>query len=75
MQLKKSGTIILSGDLYHLRQNYEYKRVPDFNYNRADTMASIDRIAKIISNTKARLVVQHDLDDFKAMPKFPAFLN
>jgi N-acyl homoserine lactone hydrolase len=38
-------------------------------------MASIDRIAKIISNTKARLVVQHDLDDFKAMPKFPAFLN
>ena len=75
MQVKKSGTIILSGDLYHLRQNYEYQKVPDFNYNRADTMASIDRIAKIISNTKARLVVQHDLDDFKAMPKFPAFLN
>jgi glyoxylase-like metal-dependent hydrolase (beta-lactamase superfamily II) len=69
IQLKKAGTIILSGDLYHLRQNYAYHRIPDFNYNRADTLASIDRIAKIIANTNARLVVQHDLDDFKAMKR------
>jgi len=75
IQLQKSGTVILSGDLYHLRQNYEYHRIPDFNYNRADTLASMERIAKIISNLKARLVVQHDLGDFKALPKFPAFLN
>ncbi len=75
IQLQKSGTVILSGDLYHLRQNYDYQRIPDFNYNRADTLASMERIAKIISNTKARLIVQHDLGDFYAMPKFPAFLD
>ncbi len=75
IQLKKSGTIVLSGDLYHLRDNYEYRRVPDFNYNRADTLASMDRIEKIIKVSKARLVVQHDLGDFKALPKFPAYLD
>ena len=75
LRLKKSGTIILSGDLYHLRENYEHLRVPDFNYNRADTLASMDRIEKIIQSTKARLIVQHDLGDFNAVPKFPAYLD
>jgi N-acyl homoserine lactone hydrolase len=75
LQLKKTGTVILSGDLYHLRDNHTYGRVPDFNFNRADTLASMERIERIIKNTGARLVVQHDLDDFKAMPKFPAYLE
>ena len=75
LQLKKTGTVILSGDLYHLRENYTHRRVPDFNFNRADTLASMDRIEKIIQNTKARLVVQHDPGDFQTMPKFPAYLE
>jgi N-acyl homoserine lactone hydrolase len=75
IRLKKAGTVILSGDLYHLRDNHLYRRVPDFNVNRADTLASMDRIDKIIKNTGGRLVVQHDLADFQAMPKFPAYLE
>lgn len=75
IQLRKAGTVVLSGDLYHLRPNYVNRRVPDFNYNRADTLASMDRIEKIIANVRARLVVQHDPDDFKSMPKFPEFLD
>jgi N-acyl homoserine lactone hydrolase len=75
IKLTKSGTVILSGDLYHLRANRVYRRVPGINYERADTLASIDRIEKIIKNTKARLVVQHDPADFKALPKFPAYLD
>jgi N-acyl homoserine lactone hydrolase len=75
IKLAKSGTVILSGDLYHLRDNRTHRRVPGINYERADTLASIDRIEKIIKNTKARLVVQHDPADFKALPKFPAYLD
>lgn len=75
LQLKKAGAVILSGDLYHLRQNYDHRRVPDFNFNRADTLASMDRVEKIIQNTKGRLVVQHDPGDFRTMPKFPAYLE
>jgi N-acyl homoserine lactone hydrolase len=75
LRLKNSGTVILSGDLYHLRENYEHRRVPDFNFSRSDTLASMDRVEKIIQNTKARLVVQHDLGDFSSMPKFPAYLD
>lgn len=75
LRLQKSGAVMLSGDLYHLRENREFRRMPVFNYDRADTLASFDRIEAIVKNTQARLVVQHDPIDFKAMPQFPAYLD
>jgi glyoxylase-like metal-dependent hydrolase (beta-lactamase superfamily II) len=75
LQLKKAGTVVLSGDLYHLRDNRKYKRIAGINTDRADTLASFDRIEKIVSNKKARFVIQHDPNDFKALPKFPAYLQ
>ena len=75
IRLRKAGTYILSGDLYHTRANRQFHRIPDFNLNRADSLASIDRIEKIVLNTKARLIVQHDPVDFKLLPKFPGYLE
>jgi N-acyl homoserine lactone hydrolase len=67
--------VILSGDLYHLRETRKAGRVPMVNVERADTLASMARIEKIIANAKARLIIQHDPQDFKALPKAPAFLE
>lgn len=75
LKLGKSGTVVLSGDLYHVRENRTHRRVPEFNTERADTLASMDRVERIVKNTKARFVVQHDPRDFQALPKFPAFLD
>jgi glyoxylase-like metal-dependent hydrolase (beta-lactamase superfamily II) len=75
VKLKKSGVVILSGDLYHTHENRTLKRVPVFNYQRADTLASIDRVEKIVKNTKARFIVQHDGKDVATLPKFPAYLE
>jgi N-acyl homoserine lactone hydrolase len=75
LTLPKSGKVLLSGDLYHFRRDREQKLVPLFNTNRADTLASFDRIERLVANTKARLVIQHDPQDFKALPKFPAYLE
>jgi N-acyl homoserine lactone hydrolase len=75
VKLRKSGVVILSGDLYHSRANRKFKRVPRLNVERADTLASIDRVEKIVKNTRARFIVQHDVDDFASLPRFPAFLD
>jgi N-acyl homoserine lactone hydrolase len=75
LKLQKSGTVILSGDLYHLRANREFMRVPGGNTSRAETLASMNRIEARIKNNKARFVVQHDPQDFQALPKFPAYLD
>jgi len=75
LRLKKSGAVILAGDLYHFRHDREARLVMTVNTQRADSLASFDRIEKLAHNTHARLIVQHDPEDFKSLPKFPAYLD
>jgi N-acyl homoserine lactone hydrolase len=75
VKLAKSGSILISGDLYHTRENLEKGLVPNGNYNRASTLASFNRFAGIQKNTHARVIVQHAPEDFAAMPVFPKFLD
>ncbi len=75
IKLQKNGTVLLSGDLYHLRDSRRLHLVPPVNYERADTLASMDRFEHIAKNTNARVVVQHDPQDFRSLPKFPAYLD
>jgi N-acyl homoserine lactone hydrolase len=75
LKLAKSGTVILSGDLWHQRASRDFKRVPTFNANRADTLASMGRVETILKNTNGRLIVQHDIKDYDALPKPPAYLD
>jgi glyoxylase-like metal-dependent hydrolase (beta-lactamase superfamily II) len=75
LKLQQAGTVILAGDLYHFRADRTGRLVPLFNTDRAQTLASFDRVERIARNTHARLVIEHDPEDFKALPKFPAFLD
>lgn len=75
LKLPQTGTVILSGDEFHQRSSFEPLRIPVFNTNRADTMASSDRVKTLVKNGNARLVIQHDLHDFDGLPKFPNYLD
>jgi glyoxylase-like metal-dependent hydrolase (beta-lactamase superfamily II) len=66
------GNVVISGDAVHFRENYETNGVPWFNYDRAQTLASIDRLKKIVANFKATLIIQHDARDIGKLPAFPA---
>jgi len=44
--------------------------VPAFNYDRAQTVASIERMKKIAANLKATVIIQHDLRDIGKLPAF-----
>ena len=46
--------------------------VPAFNYDRAQTVTSMERIKKIAENTKAQVIIQHDARDVEKLPAFPA---
>jgi N-acyl homoserine lactone hydrolase len=73
VKLSQMGPVILSGDAVHFRENYDSDGVPWFNYDRAQTVASIERIKKIASNLKATVIIQHDARDVEKLPVFPAF--
>jgi glyoxylase-like metal-dependent hydrolase (beta-lactamase superfamily II) len=80
LKLAKSGPVLLSGDLYHQRSDRPRVgetggRVMPGNTSRAESLASVDRVETILKNTRARLVIQHDPDDFKSLPVSPAYLD
>jgi N-acyl homoserine lactone hydrolase len=67
-----SGNFIITGDAVHFRENYETEGVPSFNYDRAHTVASIERLKKIAANLNATVVIQHDARDVDKVPAISA---
>ena len=75
LQLANAGTVLLTGDMYHLAETRERRLVPSFNTDRTQTLASMDKIERLASETNARVVRQHVPEDFNALPRFPQALN
>jgi glyoxylase-like metal-dependent hydrolase (beta-lactamase superfamily II) len=72
VRLKEKGAVLLTGDLFHFRENYESSGQPWFNYDRAQTSASMDRVKTLAKNLNATVVIQHDPRDIEKLPAFPA---
>jgi N-acyl homoserine lactone hydrolase len=72
VKLKQTGNVLLSGDLTHFRENYAVNGVPTWNFNRADSLASLDRYKQIEKNLHAIAIIQHDPRDIAKLPAFPA---
>jgi len=73
VKLSGMGPVIITGDAAHFRENFETDGVPSFNYDRAQTVASIERLKKIAANLKATVIIQHDARDIEKLPVFPEF--
>jgi len=71
VKLPQTGAVILVGDAAHFRENYDNNGVPSFNSDRAQTLASLDRIKKIAGNGKTTVVIQHDPRDVSKLPVAP----
>ena len=71
VKLAQMGPVVLSGDAAHFRENFEATGVPSFNTDRAQTLASLDRIKKLLANLKATFVIQHDPRDVSKLPVAP----
>ena len=72
VKLPQMGAVVLSGDAVHFRENYDSVGVPAFNFDRAQTVASLERLKKIAANLKATVIIQHDARDIDKLPAFPA---
>ena len=75
LNLPETGPLLLSGDLYHLSLNRLHKRVPIFNTDVKQTLASMEVFEAFADSTGARVVLQHSKEDFEKMPKAPNYLK
>jgi N-acyl homoserine lactone hydrolase len=73
VDLQETGPVVLSGDLYHFPENRLLKRVPTFNFDEAQTLASMDLVEDFLMSSGARLWIEHDIDANERLKKSPAY--
>jgi N-acyl homoserine lactone hydrolase len=73
VKLPKTGEVVLSGDAVHFKSNWENRGVPALNFNKDQTLASMQKIADRLDKDKAQLWINHDKaqrDTLKLAPQF-----
>lgn len=75
VKLSKTGTLLLSGDAVHFKDNWENRRVPDINFNKEQTAASLQRMAEVLAKEKAQLWINHDKAQRDSLKMAPGFYD
>lgn len=73
VKLKKTGNILLSGDLAHFTKNWENRRVPSFNYDKELSVKTMNEMAEFMKANKATLWIQHDLEQNRKIKDAPKY--
>ncbi len=75
LELKNAGTVLLSGDLYHLNEARKKRTIPVFNTDPAQTLISMDAFEALAKENNAKVIIQHSVQDFSELPKPPQYLD
>lgn len=75
VKLRHSGNILLSGDLVHFTDNWTHKRVPSFNFDKAQSLKTMNEMEQFIKDNHAQLWIQHDLEQNAGIKHAPAFYD
>lgn len=75
IRLPKTGPVLLSGDAVHFRENWENRRVPARNFDKAQSLASMEKLATILKREHATLWINHDKPQTDKLPHSPEFIE
>ena len=75
LRLPKTGTVVLSGDLAHFKENFDQRRVPGFNYSKEQSLASMERIAQLLLSERALLWINHDSEQNATIAHAPKAID
>ena len=73
LKLRKSGPILVAGDLYHLPEEGTMNRFPTFEYDKEQSAASRKMIGEFLKKTGAQMWIEHDLATFEKLKKAPEY--
>jgi glyoxylase-like metal-dependent hydrolase (beta-lactamase superfamily II) len=72
VRLRRSGPVLLTGDLWSRRQQRKEKAVSPHNPDPLATRASYAKVERLARRLRARIVIGHDSADVATLPAFPA---
>jgi len=73
VKLPKTGVVILSGDAAHFKDNWDNRRVPAFNTSKEQSLASMERVADILTKEHGQIWINHDKPQSDAQKKSSDF--
>jgi len=73
LKLKKTGPILVAGDLYHLPEEGTMHRFPTFEFNKEQSAASRESIEAFLKKNKATMWIEHDLATNQKLKKSPGY--
>lgn len=75
VRLAGRGPLLLTGDVVHMQSNWQHRRTPISNFDRAMSVRSMARVQALLQEHGATLVIHHDRDANRQLPKAPAWLE
>lgn len=72
-KLPETGAIVLTGDLVHFQYMWDNRVVPPFNFDEEQSLASIDRIVRLVAEHDAQLWIGHDRETAGRSDDTPSF--
>ncbi len=73
LKLKKTGPVLIAGDLYHYNEERNTDHVPNFEYNKEQSLASRAKIEAFLKQSGAQLWIEHDYARNMTLKKSPAY--
>ena len=75
LHLKHTGNVMLAGDLYHYPEERGSGRVPTFEFNKEQSLASRAMIEDYCKRTHTQLWIEHDYLGNQKLKKSPKFYD
>jgi glyoxylase-like metal-dependent hydrolase (beta-lactamase superfamily II) len=75
LKLAKTGPVMLAGDLYHYPEERKLNRVPTFEYNKEQSLASRAMIEEYCKKTGTQLWIEHDYVHDSKLKKSPQYYD
>lgn len=75
LKLPNAGAILFSGDLYIHVEGRKQSTIPSFSANKEALRQSMARFEALAKKENARVIIQHDMTHFEALPQIPTYLD
>ena len=73
VRLPQTGAVVLSGDAAHFEENFTKRRVPGFNFDKDQSLQSMDKLDRIVKAERAQLWINHDAAQNATLLHAPKF--
>ncbi len=73
LKLPRTGNVLVSGDMAHFTENWQQRRVPGFNFDKEQSLKTMNDSAAFLKDNHATLWIQHDAEQNAALKHAPAF--